>query len=378
MGPSDYAARYGGDDFVLVHIDEQGETPTRTVTDIAQKLIDDAKNEPFSWNGKQYPISISIGIVPFSQGFKTEHDLMIAGTQTVAGTHLSGGNRYSFHESGNGSEHISKSISEWIGKIHESLIHDNFRLYYQPILPLQSNIPRNKLEILVRMVDDDGTIIQPSDFIPVAERYNLMPSVDRWVVKKSFEAYARLRMMKNPLADSIFCVNLSGASLADETIIGYILDCAKTTGVPTEHFCLEVTESNAILNLTSESRFIHILKDRGFTIALDDFGSGFSSFSYLKNLPVDYLKIDGCFIRNMDRDRVDYNMVQAISSMCRVLGLSTIGEYAENETIIGQLKEIGVDYAQGYGISRPVPLESEPPSSCAYKRNEEHLGGNFT
>jgi diguanylate cyclase (GGDEF)-like protein/PAS domain S-box-containing protein len=378
QGPSDYSARYGGDDFVLVHIDDSTDAQAPTVTVMAQNLIDGVKNEPFTWNGKQYPVSISVGIVPFSQGFKTEHDLMIAGTQTVAATHISGGNRYCFHEGGNAGEHISKSISEWIGKIHDALIHDNFRLFYQPILPLQSNIPRNKLEILLRMVDDDGSIIQPSDFIPVAERYNLMPSVDRWVFKKSFEAYSRLKMMNNPLADSIFCVNLSGASLVDENIIGYILDCAQTTGVPTEHFCIEVTESNAILNLTSASRFIHILKDRGFTIALDDFGSGFSSFSYLKNLPVDYLKIDGCFIRNMDRDKVDYNMVQAISSMCRVLGLSTIGEYAENETIIGQLKEIGVDYAQGYGISRPLPLEGEPLSSCEYKHSNDHLGGNFT
>jgi EAL domain-containing protein (putative c-di-GMP-specific phosphodiesterase class I) len=151
-------------------------------------------------------------------------------------------------------------------------------------------------------------------------------------------------------------VNLSGASLGDEGIINYIVETMKELSVPSSSFCIEVTETNAILNLTSASRFIHMLHEQGFTFALDDFGSGFSSFNYLKNLPVDYVKIDGCFIRNMDRDPVDYTMVQAITSMCKVLGLDTIGEFAENSSIIKMLHEIGVDYAQGYGISKPLPL----------------------
>ena len=282
---------------------------------------------------------------------------MVAGTQTVIRTHESGGNKHTVYTREQKSGFSSLPISEWIGKIHEALINDRFALYYQPILPLAANNPHKKLEILIRMIDPDGTIIMPDEFIPIAERYNLMPAVDRWVIKKSFESYARLSASGNPLADSIFCVNLSGASLVDESIIGFILDSVDALSIPTDKFCIEVTETSAILNLTSASRFIYILKERGFTFALDDFGSGFSSFNYLKNLPVDYLKIDGSFIRNMDRDKVDFTMVQAISSMCKVLGLATIGEFAENETIINQLREIGVDYAQGYGISKPVPLE---------------------
>ncbi len=376
LSPSDYAARFGGDDFVIVHFSKPDDDRLSEATTIAQNLINGTRAQPFRWNGKEFPVTMSVGIIPFDRGFKTEHDLMIAGTQTVGATHVAGGNKYAMYTGETGAAHISITISEWIGKIHDALIHDKFRLYYQPIMPLSEGNPKNKLEILLRMVDDDGTIIQPSEFIPIAERYNIMPAVDRWVIKKSFEAFMRLQMLGNPLANSIFCVNLSGASLADETIIGFILENAEACGIPTGRFCVEVTESNAILNLTSASRFIHVLKERGFTIALDDFGSGFSSFSYLKTLPVDYLKIDGCFIRNMDRDKVDYNMVQAISSMCRVLGLSTIGEFAENETIIEQLREIGVDYAQGYGISRPLPLEDEPPASC--DRGPDHLPGNFT
>jgi diguanylate cyclase (GGDEF)-like protein/PAS domain S-box-containing protein len=353
---SGYAARTGGDDFVLVcQVDPQD--PKTDAEKLAKRLLADTRNAPFRWGGKEYPVTLSIAIVPLDPLFKNEHDLMIAGTQTVIATHESGGNRVATYTRSGSRGHNDISISEWISMIHDALLNDRFKLYYQPIEPLGKDNQKTKIEVLIRMVDQSGTIVQPDEFIPIAERYNIMPAVDRWVIKHAFETYACMRDANHPLSKSIFCINLSGASLADETIIGYIIDALDETRVPASQFCIEVTETNAILNLTSASRFIHILKEQGFTFALDDFGSGFSSFNYLKNLPVDYLKIDGCFIRNMDRDQVDYTMVQAIASMCKVLGLSTIGEFAENETIIGMLREIGVDYAQGYGISRPKPLE---------------------
>ena len=351
-----YAARTGGDDFVLVHCADPA-FPDNTPERVAQRLVTETRTSPFRWGGKEFPITLSVAIVPIDPLLKTEHDVMIAGNQTVIMTHESGGNHYTVFARSDSSGYGKTSIGEWITMIHDALINDRFKLYYQPIAPLVQNGHKPKIEILLRMVDPSGTIIQPGEFIPIAERYNIMPAIDRWVVKHAFEAYARMRSAGNPLADSVFCVNLSGASLAEETIISFIIDASEEYRVPPSQFCIEVTETNAILNLTSASRFIYILKEQGFTFALDDFGSGFSSFNYLKNLPVDYLKIDGCFIRNMDRDQIDYTMVQAISSMCRVLGLSTIGEFAENETIIGMLREIGVDYAQGYGISRPIPLE---------------------
>lgn len=355
-----FAARLGGDDFVLVHVEDPGQRGDTGELRIAKTLIDETQKYPFRWNGKEFPITVSVGIVELESGYKNEHEVMIAGTQTVVDAHESGGNKYlrCARETSRASDTIP--ISEWIALIHESLTNDRFRLYYQPILPLDAKNREGKLEILLRMVGKDGTVIPPGDFIPIAERYNLMPAVDRWVIKNSFMSYKRLAEANDPLSKLIFCINLSGASLVDESIIGFILDSAAEYAIPTNRMCIEVTETNAILNLTSASRFMYILKERGFTFALDDFGSGFSSFNYLKNLPVDYLKIDGCFIRNMDRDDVDVNMVQAISSMCRVLGLRTIGEFAENETIISKLREIGVDYAQGYGISKPMPLIAEP------------------
>lgn len=380
---ADYAARTGGDDFVIVHYC-QGQLlePASTAADdppagagpagasnnpadtavcaeaeaIALELLGETRATPFKWGTREFPLTLSMAIVPIEASFRNEHDIMIAGTQTVLDTHESGGNRYTLFSGREGKQN-TVSISDWISRIHEALLNDRFKLYYQPIVPLNPSNRHSKIEILLRMTGPSGGVIPPGEFIPIAERYNIMPAVDRWVVRKSVETLARLRAAKDPLADSIFCINLSGASLADESIIGYIIDSVEEYGVSARNICIEVTETNAILNLTSASRFIHILKERGFSFALDDFGSGFSSFSYLKNLPVDYLKIDGCFIRNMDRDNVDYTMVQAISSMCRVLGLSTIGEFAENEAIIEKLKQIGVDYAQGYDISKPLPLE---------------------
>lgn len=358
MGSADYASRSGGDDFVLVHFSARGTDPMENLATIAQGIIERTRMQPFHWNEKTYPVTLSIGIVRLDRSFKNEHDIMVAGTQTVSHTHESGGNRFEFYSLTKTPASSSFSISEWISKIHNALNTNSFKLYYQPIHALDES-HAIKAEILLRMIDSDGAIIQPSDFIPIAERYNLMPAVDRWVIRNSIEAIARIQTTSEPLAQAIFSINLSGASLADESIIGYIMDAADYNGVDPANICIEVTETSAILNLTSASRFIYILKERGFTFALDDFGSGFSSFSYLKNLPVDYLKIDGCFIRNMDRDSVDYTMVEAINSMCQVLGLKTIGEFAENDTIIGMLRKIGVDYAQGYGISKPLPLEAD-------------------
>jgi len=356
LAGTDFAARSGGDDFVLVHFSPDPAANDAETREIGTKILEFTHGNPFCWGDKEYPITVSVAQVTLNSTFKNEHEIMIAGTQTVHNTHESGGNRFSAYSESENLRHPSVSISEWISRIHQALVGNQFRLYYQPIQPLAPGNAKSKLEILLRMVTDDGTVIMPGEFIPIAERYNIMATIDRWVVQKSMEALARLRSEAHPLGNDIFCINLSGASLADDSIISLILDTADSCGIPPGQICIEVTETNAILNLTSASRFIYILKERGFTFALDDFGSGFSSFNYLKNLPVDYLKIDGSFIRNMDRDKVDCTMVQAITSMCRVLGLQTIGEFAENETIIGMLRDIGVDYAQGYGIAKPAPL----------------------
>lgn len=348
-----FAARIGADDFVLVHysMDETGEPGD--ITAKVQQLLNSCQEEPFIWKGKPYPYTLSIAIIPVDGTFQNEHEIMIAGTQTVQKVHNSGGNRFSFFEQRTGGHYYSLPISEWIARIHSSLQEDGFILYYQPIEPLMGGKQPSKIEVLLRMKDGDNPVIQPGEFIPIAERYNIISAIDRWVIDRTFQTYARLAKAKHPLADAIFSINLSGGSLLDDNIVSYIMAKTLEHGVSARQFCFELTESSAILNLASASHLITGLKEKGFSFALDDFGSGFSSFSYLKNLPVDFVKIDGSFIRNMDRDPVDYTMVQAISSMCRILGLKTVGEFAENDTIIRMLGEIGVDYAQGYGIARP-------------------------
>ncbi len=343
----DFASRLGGDDFVVV---------TRGNPESAvRELLEIVRKEPFQWMGKSYPITLSAGIVPLSAPFRNEHELMLAGTQLVHQIHNSGGDRSEFLTEGV-TDHFAITVSDWISLLHEAIQNDLFRLYYQPIEPLSEGAGDAKIEIVLRLIHPDGMVLTPGEFIPLAERYGVMPKVDRWVIERAFAAWKRLTGEKSPLAARMFSLNLSGSSLVDESIISFIIEKAEEYLVDPARFCIEITETNAIHNLTSASRFMYILKERGFRFALDDFGSGFSSFNYLKNLPVDYLKIDGSFIRNMDRDPVDYTMVEAMTSMGRVLGLETIGEYAQNEEIIGLLRKIGVNYAQGYGIAAPAPL----------------------
>lgn len=357
MRAPDYAARLSGDDFVLVYHCLENDTVSEELSRIAQGLIQRMALNPFHWNGKTYPLTLSIGILVASDGFTSSHEISITGNHTVSMAHKAGGNKFLFHKNCKNNNLNSKTISEWISKVHNALKTDSFKLFYQPITPLKNDTSAQKVEVLLRMTDSNGEIISPAEFIPIAERYNLMASVDRWVIRNTLETISKFKKINHPLSNAKFSINLSGSSLADESVISYIIDATDFNNIDPSQICIEITESSAILNLTSASRFIHILKNLGFCFALDDFGSGFSSFNYLKNLSVDFLKIDGSFIRNMSKGSIDYTMVEAISSMCKVLGLKTIGEFAETPEIIELLTSIGLDYAQGFAISKPIPLE---------------------
>jgi EAL domain-containing protein (putative c-di-GMP-specific phosphodiesterase class I) len=206
------------------------------------------------------------------------------------------------------------------------------------------------------MEHDDGSIISPGAFIPSAERYGLISAIDRWVFENSIKAWVQLKSQKHELINRIFSINLSGATLLDETFIDYAINITSQYGVSPGSFCLEITETSAIQNLSYATRFIEKLKSHGFTFSLDDFGSGFSSFNYLKNLPVDYLKIDGSIVQNIDESLINFTMVESINSMGHVIGLKTVAEFARNPSVIERLHRIGVDYAQGYAIAEPKPL----------------------
>ena len=242
----------------------------------------------------------------------------------------------------------------------------------QPIYALaSSNGERRYLEVLLRLVNDDGTLVLPNDFIPAAERYNLMSAIDRWVIRNVFRCYAEKRgvLAKGDTPVGL-AINLSGNSLNEEKLLSYIQQQISEFGIPPDIVCFEITETTAISNVKRAAHFIREMKKLHCRFALDDFGTGVSSFAYLKNLPVDYIKIDGTFVGNIVNNRIDRAMVAAINQIGHEMGIKTIAEAAENSAIVERLCALGVDYAQGFVLGRPEPVETEvsPIAACMATR----------
>jgi EAL domain-containing protein (putative c-di-GMP-specific phosphodiesterase class I) len=241
---------------------------------------------------------------------------------------------------------------QWAPRLTTALQENRLELFGQRLQPLTPGLPE-RVEVLLRLRERDGTLIAPMAFIPAAERYGLIAELDRWVVKNTIEAIAGLDFTAGA---PIFNINLSGDSLADDRLIDLIRGAATRHGVPPSALCFEVAETAAIRNLTQTSKLMTRLGAEGYTFALDDFGSGLSSFNYLKNLPVHAIKIDGSFIRALQPDSLDYVMVQATAQIGRLLGKRTMAESVELEETLLLLRQIGVDYAQGFHLGRPEPL----------------------
>ncbi|HEY9050811.1 MAG TPA: GGDEF domain-containing phosphodiesterase, partial [Gammaproteobacteria bacterium] len=239
----------------------------------------------------------------------------------------------------------------WANRLVQALDENRLVLYQQPIIGLNGYSHEQHSEILLRLRDEDGDIVKPDTFIPSAERYNLMARIDRWVIQQVFSL-----LENNELNHQEVTINLSGVSLAEDELLAYILDTAKNHRIHLEQICFEITETAAISHLGKASQFMHQLKKQGCRFALDDFGSGLSSFGYLKNLPVDYLKIDGSFVKDISVDPIDKAMVESINRLGHVMGIKTVAEWVENENILNIIKEIGVDYAQGYHLGVPQEM----------------------
>ena len=245
---------------------------------------------------------------------------------------------------------------EWIGRVQEALRDDRFVLYCQPVVPLLDESKAAHFEILIRLRDQDGEILLPGDFLPAAERYQLMPVIDRWVIHHTLKALGACwkTIAKD---DSVFCINLSGQSFANPGFQAFIMDEIREADVPPKNICFEVTETVAIAHIDDAVRFMASLRKFGCTFSLDDFGAGLSSFGYLKVLPVDYLKIDGSFVREVTRDEISRSMVDAISQIGKTMGLSIIAEFVGDDETQDILRTIGVDYAQGFGVGKPAPFD---------------------
>ena len=212
------------------------------------------------------------------------------------------------------------------------------------------------IELLVRMLDEQGQMISPMAFIPAAERYNLMPAIDQWVVRAAFRKLAQLRDANQWLPSDMCAINISGASLSEERTFEFVMEQFAQSGIAYTSICFEITETAAISIIAKAARFMHELRKLGCRFSLDDFGAGMSSFAYLKHLPVDFLKIDGAFVKDMATDPIDAAMVEAINRIGHVMGKQTIAEFVENQDVLAELRRIGVDYAQGYGIAKPAPF----------------------
>jgi diguanylate cyclase (GGDEF)-like protein/PAS domain S-box-containing protein len=349
----DVSARIGGDEFAIILRDCE---PDDSIN-VAKRLKEAVETRKFSWQSSVFPVTLSIGVVALSQESEDTHAILAAADDACHLSKEEGGNRVNVFHAQEAKFQKRRGDMEWIAKINKAAEEDRFILYQQAIVPLSESAGlKSKAEILLRLVNEDGSIARPGDFIPAAERYNLMPLIDQWVIKHSIAAYKILRDRGSSIASNLISINLSGPSLLDESLVDLILYEVRRNGLDSSSFCFEITETAAIQNYAAATRFMKRLKDEGFTFALDDFGSGFSSFSYLKNLPVDYLKIDGSFVQSIDESLVSYTMVESINSIGHVMGMKTIGEFVKSPEIKRKLVELGVDYAQGYHIAEPMPL----------------------
>ncbi|NOZ10309.1 MAG: EAL domain-containing protein [Gammaproteobacteria bacterium] len=352
---SDTLARLGGDEFGVLL---EG-CPLERTYEIAEALRQAVTNFRFMWQGKPFTIGVCVGLVTVTSDNNNVDEVLSAADLACYAAKEQGRNRIHVYTKGDRDLAQRRSEMQWVARINEALENDQFVLYQQNIESLNGSQPGHS-EFLIRLNDGAGGLVPPGAFIPAAERYNLMPTLDRWVIHNAFAHLSELRHAGNAgseIEQRIHFINLSGGSLSDETLAKFIQDHLRQYELPAEMFGFEITETAAIINFTEALELINGVRELGCRFALDDFGSGLSSFSYLRSLPVDYLKIDGSFVRSILEDPMDMSIVEAINGIGHVAGLKTIAEFVENDAIKEQLQRIGVDFAQGYGIDKPHPLE---------------------
>ncbi len=352
---SDTLARLGGDEFgVLLE-----NCPPSKALQIAETLRDTVSEFNFVWQEQIFATGVSIGHVHFEDDSLRAGEILSKADEACYVAKDQGRNRIHTYQPGEEAQATRHGEMQWVGIIHQALEDDRFVLHAQPIFEVAEVGHAGALphyEVLLRMQDRDGELIPPMAFIPAAERYNLMPRLDRRVIRSVIRALAG--SYADPAqCTATFAINLSGSSISDPDVARFILGELRDHNLPGHCIAFEITETAAIANFANAVRLINEVKAAGCTFSLDDFGSGLSSFAYLKHLPVDLLKIDGSFVKGVATDPVDRAMVASINEIGHLMGLRTIAEFVEDEDILQVLREIGVDYAQGYGLGRPMPLE---------------------
>lgn len=347
---SDLLARLGGDEFGVLLLNctlDHAEV-------LANMLRETVEGHKFIWETRPFSTSVSIGLVDITPDSKSSDEVLSNADMACFAAKSRGRNRVHIYTAEDGELALRRDEMQWVSKIESALNEERFLLYQQPIIPLADSGGSKHVEILLRMQGPDGEIIAPGAFIPAAERYDLMQRLDRWVVNSIFTHLGKHSELGRD--GQLHFINLSGTSLSDPNFFNYIRERMNVLKVSPQSICFEVTETAAINNLDTTESFIQEIREMGCLFALDDFGTGLSSFSYLKSLSVDFLKIDGSFVKQVETDKMSRAIVDAINTIGHVAGLKTIAEFVERDETRQVLQEVGVDYAQGFGIRRPEPL----------------------
>jgi diguanylate cyclase (GGDEF)-like protein len=340
---SDTLARLGGDEFGILLTN----CSVHDAVEIANKLLQAINRFRFTWEGKNFMVGGSIGLVPIAPGAGSPADILRAADMACYAAKEHGRNRVYVFRADDADLTRSRSEMEWAVRLRRALDEDRFVLWHQSIASVASPCSVRREELLLRMKDEHGALIPPGAFIPAAERYDLMPMLDRWVVRNA------MRHAAHSANGAISFVNLSGATLSDDSFYPFIREQIDACAIAPDKVCFEITETAAICNVNRAVSFIRKIRDLGCHFALDDFGSGMSSFSYLKSIPVDYLKIDGSLVKDIASNAMDCAIVEAINRIGHVAGLHNIAEFVESQETLDRLFDIGVDFAQGYHIHRP-------------------------
>ncbi|RPI16599.1 MAG: EAL domain-containing protein [Lysobacterales bacterium] len=347
---SDTVARVGGDEFGILLVG----CPLEKARQIADDVVRAVADYRFVWKDKIFNIGVSVGLVEISRESGSLDDLKHAADSACYVAKRQGSHVHVYSARDEAAAR-SRGEIQWLQQLKTALKEGGFELYAQPIVSVDENEPQGPgLEVLLRLRDETGASVAAAEFMKPAERYRLMPDVDRWVVQTALAALAR-GAVKLPPGRSL-CVNLSGQTLGDAAFLEFVVDCLDRTGVAPDRICFEVTENSVITNVEHARRFIDVLHGMGCQFALDDFGRGLSSFANLKNLSLDYLKIDGYFIRNLATDTVNQAMVTAMIKLARSLNFRVVAEHVEDVSSLESARRMGVDFVQGYQVGRPQPL----------------------